>query len=128
MKALAPFAFVALALIAVVPCCLTHPAVAAEAHPAAAIAALHVEGMTCGSCATAVKLVLQKIPGVSTARVSYEQKQAIVTYDPAKTSPAKIAAGVRGQLPYVVTPLVTPAPPRKQSVQSQAMPARRPQP
>ena len=125
MKALAPFAFVALALIAVVPCCLTHPAVAAEAHPAAATAALHVEGMTCGSCATAVKIVLQKIPGVSTARVSYDQKQAIVTYDPAKTSPAKIASGVRAQLPYVVTPVVNPSPRRKQS---QAVPAGRSQP
>lgn len=64
---------------------------------------LHIEGMTCGSCATAVKLVLQKTPGVTASKVSYEEKQAVVTYDPAKTTPAKIAAAVAGALTYKVT-------------------------
>ena len=52
---------------------------------------LHIEGMTCAGCETAVKLVLQKTPGVSGQQVSYEQKQAIVTYDPSATTPAKRA-------------------------------------
>lgn len=114
MKTIAPFAFVAFALIAIVPCCLTHPAVAAENRAFSATALLHVEGMTCGSCATAVKLVLQKLPGVSAARVSYEQKQALVSYDPRKTNPSRIASGVRAQLPYAVTPVTGPSTSRKQ--------------
>jgi mercuric ion binding protein len=64
---------------------------------------LHVEGMTCAGCETAVKLVLQKTPGVTGQQVSYEQKQAIVTYDPSKTTPAKIAAAVADALSYQVT-------------------------
>jgi copper chaperone CopZ len=68
-----------------------------------ATATLHVEGMTCGGCATAVKLVLQKTAGVMTSKVSYEEKQAVVTYDPARTTPAKIAAAVADALSYKVT-------------------------
>ena len=105
MKSLVPFALVALALIAVIPCCLTPSAVAADARPAAAGTTLHIEGMTCGSCATAVQLVLKKVPGVAAARVSYERKQAVVTYDPSKTNPARIASALRAQLPYTVTPV-----------------------
>ena len=64
---------------------------------------LHIEGMTCAGCETAVKLVLQKTPGVSGQQVSYEQKQAIVTYDPSKTTPAKIAAAIADALSYKVS-------------------------
>lgn len=45
-------------------------------------ATLHVEGMTCGACATSVKIVLKKIDGVIDATVSYERKRAVVQYDP----------------------------------------------
>src|SRR5258708_31304388 len=51
---------------------------------------LHIEGMTCAGCETAVKLVLQKTPGVTRQQVSYEQKQAVLTTDTRKTTPAKI--------------------------------------
>ncbi|HEV7243144.1 MAG TPA: heavy-metal-associated domain-containing protein [Thermoanaerobaculia bacterium] len=64
---------------------------------------LHVEGMTCGGCATAVKLVLQKTPGVTDAKVSYEEKRAVVSYESAKTTPAKIATAVADALSYKVT-------------------------
>src|SRR5437867_13011651 len=63
---------------------------------------LHIEGMTCGSCATAVKLVLKKTVGVVGSTVSYEEKRAVVTYDPAKTTPAKVAEAVAGALSYKV--------------------------
>ncbi len=64
---------------------------------------LHIEGMTCGGCATAVKLVLKKTAGVSGSTVSYEEKRAVVTYDPAKTTPAKIAKSIASALAYDVT-------------------------
>lgn len=75
---------------------------AVAANPAATTN-LHIEGMTCGGCATAVKLVLQKTPGVSASSVSYEEKRAVVTYDPAKTTPEKIAKAVASALSYDVT-------------------------
>jgi len=110
MKSLATAAFATLALISLVPCCLTQPASAAEAQAAYSTATLEIEGMTCGSCATAVKIVLQKTPGVAAARVSYEEKRAVVSYDAAKTTPEKIAAAVRSQLPYTVRPADVPHP------------------
>src|SRR5437870_4647955 len=63
---------------------------------------LHIEGMTCGGCATAVKLVLKKTPGVVGSTVSYDEKRAVVTYDPAKTTPAKVAEAVASALAYKV--------------------------
>ena len=60
---------------------------------------LHIDGMTCGSCATAVRQVLRKVDGVKDARVSYQQKQGVVTYDPTKVTPEKIAHAVREKLP-----------------------------
>lgn len=63
------------------------------------IATLHIKGMTCGSCATAVKRVLTKVDGVKTATVSYEKKSAVVTYEPAKVTPEKIARAVEEKLP-----------------------------
>lgn len=68
---------------------------------------LNVEGMTCGSCATAVKLVLEDTTGVVAAKVSYERKEAVVTYDARQTNPQKIAEAVRAKLPYSVTPAET---------------------
>jgi len=63
------------------------------------VATLHIEGMTCGSCATAVKRVLTKVDGVKAATVSYEKNSAVVTYDPAKVTPEKIARAVEEKLP-----------------------------
>jgi mercuric ion binding protein len=47
---------------------------------------LAVENMTCGTCPYVVKKALGTVPGVLKAEVSLERKQAIVTYDDAKTS------------------------------------------
>ncbi len=60
---------------------------------------LDVQGMTCGGCAAAVKTALRQIPGVIDARVSYEQHQAVVTYDPARITPPAIARAVEEELP-----------------------------
>lgn len=79
-------------------CCLIPRASAATA-PALKVATLHIEGMTCGACATAVKQVLKKVDGVKQAQVSYNEKKGVVTYDPAKVSPERIAHAVREKLP-----------------------------
>ena len=63
---------------------------------------LHVEGMTCGGCTIATRKVLTRLPGVARADVSYEQKQAVVTYDPAKVTPAQMIAAVK-TLNYTAT-------------------------
>jgi copper chaperone CopZ len=60
---------------------------------------LYVQGMTRGGCAVAVKTALRQIPGVIDARVSYEQHQAVVTYDPAKITPPAIARATEEKLP-----------------------------
>ena len=67
---------------------------------ALAVATLHIEGMTCGACATSARIVLQKQNGVKKADVSYAKKTAIVEYDPALTSGSKLAAAVEAALPY----------------------------
>jgi len=46
---------------------------------------LDVPGMTCALCPITVKKALMNVPGVAHAGVSYEAKQAVVTYDDAKT-------------------------------------------
>lgn len=42
---------------------------------------IHVEGMSCGHCVKAVEGALNKLDGVSSAKVSLEEKQVSVEYD-----------------------------------------------
>ena len=74
-------------------------AAAVTAKSATRVATLHIEGMTCGSCATAVKRVLSKVDGVKDAQVSFKEKRGSVTYDSAKVTPEKIARAVEEKLP-----------------------------
>lgn len=55
---------------------------------------LQVDGMTCTGCVAAVKGALMKVDGVKTAQVSLERNEAVVEYDPAKTSPDALAKAV----------------------------------
>lgn len=48
--------------------------------------ALDVPGMTCALCPLTVRKALQKVQGVEQVAVSYEKKEAVVTFDDAKTS------------------------------------------
>jgi copper chaperone CopZ len=76
------------------------------AHGASVLAAdaktatLGVEGMTCGGCAASVKIVLKKLDGVSMAMVSFAEKKATVTYDPAKVTPQQMADAIAAKLGY----------------------------
>lgn len=47
---------------------------------------LAVPGMTCAACPFTVKKALTKVDGVTKAEVSYANREAIVTFDDAKTS------------------------------------------
>ena len=46
---------------------------------------LGVPGMTCPACPITVKRALNKVEGVSKVEVNYDKKQAVVTFDDAKT-------------------------------------------
>jgi mercuric ion binding protein len=52
---------------------------------------LSMPGMTCSSCPITVKKALTKVDGVQQAKISYEKREATVTYDDSKTSVEKIA-------------------------------------
>lgn len=62
--------------------------------PVAAFAAgpqtvvLDVQKMTCALCSVTVKKALEKVPGVTDAKIDYEHKTATVKFDPEKASPA----------------------------------------
>ncbi len=53
--------------------------------------ALKVSGMSCGACAKTVEKEARKIAGVKTAKISQPKGEAVITYDPARTSPEAIA-------------------------------------
>lgn len=46
---------------------------------------LSVPGMTCTACPITVRKALEKVPGVERVKVTYESKEAVVTFDDAKT-------------------------------------------
>jgi mercuric ion binding protein len=48
--------------------------------------ALDVPGMTCELCPLTVRKALQKVQGVEKVAVSYEKREAVITFDDAKTS------------------------------------------
>lgn len=53
-------------------------------------ATLAIPSMTCPVCPITVKKALDAVPGVSKVDVSYAKKEAIVTYDGAKTNVAAL--------------------------------------
>ena len=49
-------------------------------------ATLKVPGMTCSACPITVKKALSKVNGVEKVHVSFEKKEAVVTFDDMKTN------------------------------------------
>lgn len=47
---------------------------------------LDLPTMNCAMCPITVKKALSRVEGVSSAEVSYEKKEAVVTFDDAKTT------------------------------------------
>src|SRR5690606_23617711 len=75
-----------------------------------------VVGMTCASCVNRVEKAIVRTPGVESAAVNLATEQATVSYDPALTTIANIAAAVRkagydvGDLPQDAPPVKVAAP------------------
>jgi len=64
---------------------------AVSAAPPSALAAektvtLSVPSMYCAACPISVRKALEKVPGVTNVKATYEPKEAVVTFDDAKTS------------------------------------------
>jgi copper chaperone CopZ len=53
-----------------------------------------IEGMHCGGCASGIKAMLKRTEGVVSADVSYERKEAVVEYDPGRTTREKIVEAI----------------------------------
>ena len=63
---------------------------------------LDIAGMRCGACAVGIELTLAKKKGVKSAKVSLNEKIAIVEYDPAIVTASDIAKAVN-DLGYIAT-------------------------
>lgn len=59
---------------------------AAPAWAATQTVTLSVPGMTCAACPITVKTALSKVAGVEKTEVSFEKREAAVTFDDTKTS------------------------------------------
>ncbi len=57
-------------------------------------AEIKVKGMTCGSCAVAVKQALTKTNGVKSAEVSVEKALAAVVYDDAQVTESQLRQAI----------------------------------
>lgn len=62
----------------------------AHTEAAHSTATFKVSGMTCGSCETSIRLVLERTPGVRSAEVSYARGEAVVGYDPSAVTIEKL--------------------------------------
>lgn len=56
---------------------------------------LSVPGMDCPVCPITVKKALVNVPGVSRAEVGFDKRQAIVTFDNAKTNAGALTRATR---------------------------------
>lgn len=61
-------------------------ALSAPAWAATQTVTLSVTGMTCAACPITIKKALNKVEGVETIEVNLEKKEALVTFDDAKTT------------------------------------------
>lgn len=70
---------------------LTALAASSGAMAAAQTITLNVPGMTCSSCPITVKKALMKVDGVQQVKTNLDKKEAVVTFDNAKTNVAKLS-------------------------------------
>lgn len=63
-----------------------------------------VKGMHCSTCPITVRTAAKGVPGVTGVRVSLAEGKAWVTYDPKRTTPARIAAAITSS-GYKATPV-----------------------
>ena len=63
---------------------------------------LVITGMTCGHCVAATRKALAAVPGVANVVVTLDPPRAVVTFDPAKAGPDRLAAAV-GEAGYAAS-------------------------
>jgi mercuric ion binding protein len=51
---------------------------------------LNVPTMDCATCPITIKAALNKVPGVSKVKVSYEKREAVIVYDDARATVADL--------------------------------------
>ena len=56
---------------------------------------LKIEGMHCTGCSSRLEKVLNNTDGVESATVSFEKKQAIITYNESQTNIEKIKEAIQ---------------------------------
>ncbi len=61
-----------------------------------------IAGMRCGACAVGIELVLTKKKGIKSAKVSLNERMAVVEYDPAIVAVSDIAKAVN-DIGYIPT-------------------------
>jgi copper chaperone CopZ len=68
---------------------------------AEATAVLRIDGLVCSACAARVRRRLERVDGVSSARVDFDSGEARVAYDATRATPDALVAAVerRGALP-----------------------------
>jgi mercuric ion binding protein len=99
-------------LLAAPGCGTSPPSAPVAAVNATASTELSVQGMTCESCAVAIRTALAGAPGVGEVTVDVEGGRATVKYDPARAKPEQIAATITGLgYPTTVGTSATPAAP-----------------
>jgi copper chaperone CopZ len=57
---------------------------------------LDVQKMDCAACAYILRRALEDVDGVASAKVSYGEETAVVTYDPARCGVAQLVAATAG--------------------------------
>ena len=63
---------------------------------------LAVPGMTCAACPITVKKALSKVEGVSQVNVTFEKREAVVTFDNAKADVQKPVSYTHLTLPTIL--------------------------
>jgi mercuric ion binding protein len=80
-------------------------ALTAPAWAATRTVTLSVPGMTCVTCPITVKKALTQVAGVQQAEVSFEKREAVVTFDDAKTTAAALTEATKNAgFPSTVKP------------------------
>ena len=64
-------------------------------HASTRQATLSIPSMDCPTCPITIKKSLLKVPGVSAALVSFDKKQAVVTFDDATTNAAALTSATQ---------------------------------
>ncbi len=54
-----------------------------------------IEGMHCDGCANTIKSLIERVPGVQMAAVSFKDGEARALYDPQATSEERLAEAIQ---------------------------------